>query len=439
MTNSVITGETPEQEKKRLSRVRTATLVGTTVEWYDFYLYATMASIVFGHVFFPKSDPQVATLSAFATFAVGFIARPLGGFLFGHLGDRIGRKKNLVITFTLMGIASFLIGCLPSYDTAGVWAPILLVVLRILQGLGAGAEYTSSAVNAYEHARADKRGAQGSWPALGLNIGLLISSAAVYLLSLKGDEFLINGGWRIGFLVSIVLVAIGLWVRSAVPESPEFEKRVKNNEQADTRLRTLFAKHWPSLLVVLLVALGYNAVSYIFKTFSIAYVKQFQGFSASTASASVTVAAAIAIIVVPIFGWLCDQIGSKKVIGYGGVISAVFAFIFLWLLSNGTTWGVFVALGIGTGIIAPMMFSAQGAFLSRQFPADVRSSGVGIGREVGTAISGALAPLGALSLVVASPTNSTFWVGVVLVFAGLLVIAGALADRGGKFSRSQKN
>lgn len=439
MTNSVVTGETPEQEKKRLSRVRVATLVGTTVEWYDFYLYATMASIVFGHVFFPKSDPQVATLSAFATFAVGFIARPIGGFLFGHLGDRIGRKKNLVITFTLMGAASFLIGCLPSHAVIGTWAPVLLVILRILQGLGAGAEYTSSAVNAYEHARDDKRGVQGSWPALGLNIGLLVSSAVVYLLSLKGDEFLINGGWRIGFLISIVLVAIGLWVRSAVPESPEFEQRVKNNVKADTRLRTLFANYWPSLLVVLLVALGYNAVSYIFKTFSIAYVKEYQGFSASTASASVTVAAAIAIIAVPVFGWLCDKIGSRKVIGWGGVASAIFGFIFLWLLSNGTTWGVFVALGIGTGVIAPMMFSAQGAFLSRQFPADVRSGGVGIGREVGTAISGALAPLGALGLVVASPTNSTFWVGIVLAFSGILVVAGALADRGRKFAGIQKN
>jgi MFS family permease len=197
------TFETPQEEKKRLRKVATATIVGSMLEWYDFYLYATMASIVFSKVFFDTSNPQVATLQAFATFAIGFIARPLGGIFFGYFGDRYGRKKMLFVTFCLMGICTAAIGLIPSYDSIGVWAAVFLVAIRIIQGLGAGAELAGAAVTSYEHASSDKKGRQGAWPALGLNLGLLLSSLTVYVLTLNGDEFLLSGGWRIPFLLSI--------------------------------------------------------------------------------------------------------------------------------------------------------------------------------------------------------------------------------------------
>lgn len=414
----------------------TATVVGTTVEWFDFYLYATMASIVFGAVFFPQGNSQLATLSAFATFAVGFIARPIGGIVFGRMGDRIGRKKTLVVTFALMGTSTFLIGVLPTYATAGIWAPILLVLLRIFQGMGAGAEYASAAVNSYEHASAGRRGRQGAWPALGLNLGLVLSSATIFVMTLNGDEFLLNGGWRIPFIASIILIAVGMWVRQSLPESPEFERKVEAPENKST-FSQVFRDHWRGLLVVFIVAIGYNALSYIFKTFSVAYLDEFQGISANTTSGAVMVAGLIAIVTVPIFGEMCDRFGSKAVISWGGLLSAVFAFIFLYLLQQGQGWAVYVAIGIGTGILAPMMFSAQGSFLSRQFTAESRATGVGTAREIGTAVAGGLAPLGALSLVVAHPENSTFGVGIVLVVAGLLVVLGAAFDQGKRFSRDK--
>ena len=424
--------ETEQEEKTRLRRVATATIVGTTVEWYDFYLYATMASLVFSKVFFPPGDSQLATLQAFATFAIGFIARPIGGIVFGQMGDRIGRKTTLIVTFTLMGITTALIGVLPTYAQVGYLAPVLLVVLRVLQGMGAGAEYAGAAVVSYEHAKSNKRGSQGAWPALGLNLGLVLSSLTIFLLSLNGDEFLINGGWRIPFIASIVLVAIGLWVRRSMPESPEYEKARKDAPKVT--MRTVVANHWRGLLVVLVVAIGYNAISYIFKTFSIAYLAEFQGKSASVTSLAVLIAGVIAVIAVPIFGHLCDVLSSKTMIMLGGVLASVFAFPFLWLLQTEHSWGVYVAIGIGTGLLAPMMFSAQGAFLSRQFTTESRSTGVGTAREIGTAIAGGLAPLGALTLVIASPTNSTVGVSTILVIAGLLVLGSALFDQGRRFS-----
>lgn len=430
--------ESPQDEKRRLRKVAIATIVGTTVEWYDFYLYATMASIVFGTIFFPGGDSQMATLSAFATFAVGFIARPIGGIVFGHLGDRLGRKKVLVITFALMGLSTFCIGLLPSFASIGTWAPTLLVTLRVFQGMGAGAEYASAAVNSYEHAQAGRRGRQGSWPALGLNIGLVLSSATIFFLTLQGDEFLISGGWRIPFIVSIVLVGVGMWIRSSLPESPEFEQKMRekvdNEEKNKPKFSDVFVHHWKPLLVVFVIAIGYNALSYIFKTFSLAYLDEFQGVSANVTSGAVMVAGMIAIVTVPIFGELCDKFGSKMVIMVGGALSTVFAFIFLALLQESSTFMVYLAIAIGTGVLAPMMFSAQGSFLSRQFPPESRSAGVGTAREIGTAVAGGLAPLGALSLVVTSPTNSTNGVGWVLVTAGLLVAVGALFDQGKRYT-----
>jgi MFS family permease len=435
MTTTAIQTETPAEEKRRLRKVATATIVGTTVEWFDFYLYASMASIVIAKVFFPAGDSQLATIQASVTFAVGFIARPLGGIIFGAMGDQIGRKKTLIVTFMLMGISTAIIGILPTFDAVGYWAPALLLIVRIFQGMGAGAEYAGAAVVSYEHARSNKRGSQGAWPALGLNLGLVLSSFTIFLLTLNGDEFLISGGWRIPFVLSILLVAVGLWVRRSMPESPEYE-RLSEAGAKSKRLpfKALIAKEWRGLLVVVVLAIGYNAVSYIFKSFSLSYITEYQKTPANLTASAVTIAGVVAIIAVPIFGWLCDRFSAKLVIATGAVLSMVFAFPFLALLESGEAAKIMLAIGIGTGIVAPMMFSAQGAFLSRQFPTETRSSGVGSGREIGTAIGAGLAPTGSLVLVAASATNATTGVGVVLTIAGLLILIPALLDQGKRHS-----
>jgi MFS family permease len=427
--------ETPEQTRKRLRKVAAATIFGSMLEWYDFYLYATMAAIVFSKIFFDNSDPKTATLMAFSTFAIGFIARPFGGILFGYLGDKFGRKQVLVLTFCLMGVCTTLIGLIPSYASIGIWAPILLVFIRIIQGLGAGAELSGAAVTSYEHASQGKRGSQGAWPALGLNLGLLLSSLTVYLLTINGNEFLLAGGWRIPFVCSIVLVGVGLWVRNSIPETPQFNQLSKEATKAKASpLKALFKNDLKGLAVVFFVAIGYNALSYIFKTFSLAYLTQFKGVDVHVTSLSVTIASLIAIVAVPYFGWLCDKWSSKTVLMLGGLCSLLFAYPFLALLNTGESLMIYIAIGVGTGILAPMMFAPQGSFLSRQFPTQTRSSGFGTGREIGTAIAGGLAPLGALSMVAASATHSTDGVVIILAISALLVVVFALCDQGRKHS-----
>jgi len=430
--------ETPQQQRTRLRKVAAATIFGSMLEWYDFYLYATMAAIVFSKIFFDASNPAVASLLAFSTFAIGFLARPFGGVLFGYLGDRFGRKHVLVITFCMMGVCTAAIGVIPSYATIGIWAPILLVVIRIIQGLGAGAELSGAAVTSYEHASEGKRGSQGAWPALGLNLGLLLSSLTVYLLTMNGNAFLLAGGWRIPFIASIALVAVGLWVRKSIPETPDFKELDKADDKPQVSpLKLLLRNDLKGLAVVFFVAIGYNALSYIFKTFSLAYLTQFKGVEAHVTSLSVTIASLVAIFAVPFFGWLCDRWSSKTVLMLGGALSVLFAYPFLQLLSTGEPMLIYVAIAIGTGILAPMMFAPQGSFLSRQFPTQTRSSGFGTGREIGTAVAGGLAPLGGLALVAGSATHSTDGVALILAIAGVLVVVFALCDQGRKHSSSK--
>jgi MFS family permease len=316
----------------------------------------------------------------------------------------------------------------------GFWAPFLLVSIRILQGLGAGAELAGAAVTSYEHATDQKRGRQGAWPALGLNLGLLLSSMTIYLLTLGGDKFLLAGGWRIPFLLSSILVMVGLWVRKRLPETPQFHA-AEERGAATKPFKELFSTNLKGLGVVFFVAIGYNSLSYIFKTFSLAYLTQFKGVSANVTSLSVTLASLVAIVAVPTFGWLCDKYSSKSLLITGGILSALFAYPFMALLGSGENALIYAALIIGTGILAPMMFAPQGSYLSRQFSVQSRSTGVGTAREIGTAIAGGLAPLWALSMVAQTATHSTGGVVLILAGSGVIVAVATVFDQGYRFSK----
>ncbi|MFE5703477.1 MFS transporter [Rhodococcus koreensis] len=413
-------------DTRRIRRVRSAVVIGTALEWFDFFLFASMAALVFGRLFFPTFDPATATLASVATFGVGFIARPFGGIIFGALGDRLGRKRVLMMSFVLMGVATGCIGLLPTYDAIGVAAPILLVLFRLVQGLGAGAEYSPAAAVATEHASADRRGRQGSWPSLGTNLGLLAASVTVAILTTASDEFLFGFGWRIPFIASFALLGVGIFVRKAMPETPEFEASTKAQPTAHKApLRTLISGHKRGLIAVFLVMLGSTAASYLFKTFSLAYLTTYRDVDASIGATGVAIATALAVVVVPFAGMMCDRFGTNRVLAFGGVIVALVAFPFFWMLDTGSALWIWLALIVTTGFAMPLMTAAQGSFFSAQFPVDVRTSGIGLGRESAGAVAGGLAPVLALGLVQASPTNATWGVSAIFLLAAIVIVAGA--------------
>ncbi|RZT89006.1 putative MFS family arabinose efflux permease [Pseudonocardia sediminis] len=425
-------GDQPTSRDRTTPRaVAPGVVIGSALEWFDFYLYASMAALVFGRVFFPSVDGAAGTLASFATFAVGFLARPIGGVVFGHLGDRIGRKATMSLTFSVMGVSTGLIGLLPSYDAIGIAAPILLVVFRILQGAGAGAEWTTATVLAYEHAKAGRKGRAGSLSALGVNIGLLASSLCVAALTSMDQAALDSWGWRIPFLASFVLLGLGIYVRSRVPETPEFEKveHVTQRRSTVEALRAMLRSDWRGVAVVLVVTLGYNGATYTYKTFSLTYLQEFRDVPASIGAFGVTLASAAAIVAVPIAGRLCDLVDAKWIILGGGAGMVAMAFPFFTLLDTGANGYIWLALILTTGLIMPFTLAACGSFWSRQIAPDVRSLGFAVGREFGGAFAGGLVPLLALTLVTVSDTSSTWGVSLLFVLCGVFVVGGVAMDQ----------
>ncbi|MFE7225270.1 MFS transporter [Nocardioides sp. NPDC057577] len=426
MADAPITALDPKARR----RAARAIIIGSALEWYDFYLYASMAALVFGGVFFPSGDASAATLASFATFAVGFIARPFGGIVFGALGDRFGRKAVLSSTFLVMGVSSGCIGLLPSYASIGVAAPVLLVILRFAQGLGAGAEFGSAIAMSYEYAEPGRTGRLGSWPALGVNIGLFASSLTVTILSAVNEDFLYGWGWRLPFLFSFALAGVGYVVRRRLPETAAFERLEESQPHERRRpLLELIAGYWKPLLVVMVMTIAYNGASYVFKTYSLTYLKSIVGVPASYGTFGITLASLAAIITVPLVGRLCDRIDSRRILLVCGVGIAALAFPFFAVLGTGSKFAIWGMLILATGVVIPAALSAQGDFLARQFPVQVRNSGLGTGREVGGAFAGGLAPLAAVAMVSSSPTHSTLGVSLMFVAAGVLMLGAAAFDR----------
>ena len=385
-------------------RVALASLIGTSIEWYDFFLYGTAAALVFNKLFFPNFDPLVGTIAAFATFSVGFIARPVGGVVFGHYGDKIGRKTMLYITLLIMGLATACIGLLPTYGTIGVWAPIALVALRLAQGFGLGGEWGGAVLMAVEHAPANKRGFYGSWPQIGAYIGLLLSTLVFRYFSTMPEAAFLDWGWRVPFLISFLLVGVGLYIRKKVAESPVFEK-----VKAEARLRKAepkmpileVIKHPKNIFLAMGARFAENGLFYVFTTFALTYVATQLNVDRIIALNGLLIAAAVNIFAGPAWGALSDKFGRRPVYIYGAVACGFLAFPFFWMLQTKVPGVIQLAILLPLFLGHAAMYGPQASFFSELFPAHLRYSGASLGYQLASVFAGGLSPLIATGLLAA--------------------------------------
>jgi MFS transporter, MHS family, shikimate and dehydroshikimate transport protein len=404
------------------ARTVVAATVGTAMEMYDFVLYGTASALVFNQLFFPQADPVVGTLASLATFGVGFAARPIGGIIFGNLGDRIGRKWVLIITMMGMGVISTLIGLLPTYAAIGVAAPILLVVLRLLQGVAMGGEQGGAFVMAAEAGgrRSDRRGFLGSWPGVGMAGGLVLATLILGAFANLDAEQFLAWGWRVPFLLSLVLVAIGLAVRLSVPESTVFEAVKKEGKAARAPMLEVLRRHWKPLLLVIGMKSGETAAFFLIATFSIAYGSQFVGLERADILNAVLVAALIEMVLLPVWGAVSDRIGRRPVMLFGALFLVLFSVPFFLLINTASLPLVYLALGLAMGLGHAPLAAPVGAFFAELFTTRVRLSGVSLGVQGASTLAGGFTPLIATALLAAT---GTFWPIAVYIAALALISA----------------
>jgi metabolite-proton symporter len=398
-------------------RVIVASLVGTSLEWYDFFIYGTAAALVFNQLFFPTFDPLVGTLLAFTTFAVGFVARPLGGIVFGHYGDKVGRKNVLVATLLLMGIATFLIGLMPTYATIGVWAPILLVLLRFLQGLGLGGEWGGAVLMTLESGDRSKRGLNASWPQVGVPIGLLLANGMLSLMgAVTSDEAFLAWGWRVPFLLSGVLVLVGLWIRLTIAESPAFEQVEAKQEKARAPIVDVLRSYPRQVLLAIGARLGVDVAFYLFVLFITTYIVTYLGLPQSYALNAVLIAATFQVVFIPLFGALSDRIGRRPVYLAGAIGAAAWTFAFFALLDTGS-FVLIVLAAVVALLLHAAMYGPQASFIAEMFPTQVRYTGASMGYQLAGVIGGALAPIIATALLSRYDTSLVVSLYAVVVLA----------------------
>ncbi|WP_415952888.1 MFS transporter [Streptomyces sp. KLOTTS4A1] len=414
-----------------IRRIVAASLVGTTIEWYDFFLYGSAAALVFNTLFFPDSDPLVGTLLSFLTYAVGFAARPLGGIVFGHFGDRIGRKKLLVISLLMMGGATFAMGLLPTHATIGVGAPILLTLLRLIQGFALGGEWGGAVLIVSEHGGAKRRGFWASWPQAGAPGGNLLATGVLALLAAVQSEAAFQAwGWRIPFLLSGVLVVIGLWIRVSVSESPVFlAAQAKAAARTEAAARTgkvakeempvvqVFRRNWREVLAAIGTRFGENISYYVLTAFLLVYITVHLELPKSTALNAVLIASAVHFVTIPLWGALSDRIGRRPVSLIGAVGMAVWAFAFFALIDTESFAVITLAVTVGL-LLHGAMYGPQAAFISEMFDTEVRYSGASMGSQLASIIGGALAPIIAVELL--KDYGSSTPVALYLAFAALV-------------------
>ena len=378
--------------KRQRSLAAVGSVVGTSIEWYDFFLYGTASAIVFPEVFFPKSSTYAGTLASFATYAVGFAARPVGAAIFGHFGDRLGRKATLIVTLLMMGIASALVGVLPGTTTIGIAAPILLVILRVLQGIAVGGEWSGSVLLSMEWGKQRRRGLMGSWPQIGVPIGLLLGTGAMTAIALSAEGAFKAWAWRIPFLASLILVAIGLWVRLRVMETPLFARLVTQRSVAKVPVAEVIRRHPKEIVLSAFVRMSEQAPFYLYTTFALAYIKEHLNKPQSVGLAAVSIAAAVELMAIPAAGHLSDRVGRKRVYGTGAVLMLLMAFPFFLLLNTGSEGLIILGIVI-VAIPHSLQYGPQAAYIAESFPTRLAYGGSGLGYQLASLIAGGPAPL----------------------------------------------
>ncbi|MEA3577122.1 MFS transporter [Peribacillus frigoritolerans] len=417
-------------EKKQMRRILIASLVGSSIEWFDYFLYGTVAALVFNQLFFVNEDPTIGLLLSYASFALAFFIRPFGGVIFSHIGDRIGRKKTLVITLSLMGVATFGMGLLPTYQAVGIWAPILLITLRLVQGLGIGGEWGGALLLAVEYAPAEKRGLFGAIPQMGVTIGMLLGTVALSIMTLLPENAFMTWGWRIPFIFSALLVFFGLWIRKGIDETPSFKKVKESGEVPKLPIVETLKNYWREVLIAVGAKVVETAPFYIFSTFVVSYATANLGFSRTATLTAVMIATIITTILIPFMGMLSDKIGRKKLFIGGTIGMALFAFPYFWLLQQKSVLILIVATVIGLGVIWAPITAVLGTMFSEIFDARIRYTGITLGYQIGAALAGGTAPLVATALLNRF-NNSYVPVALYIIFASVLSLAAiwAVKDR----------
>jgi metabolite-proton symporter len=416
---------TDVEHRVQLRRAVIASTIGTAIEWYDFFLYSTVTGLVFAKLFFPKSDPLTGTLEAFAIYAVGFIARPVGAAIFGHYGDRIGRKSTLIITLMLMGIATFLVALVPTYEQIGVWGAVILTILRFVQGVGVGGEWGGSVLMSMEWARDNNtRGFIASWPQFGVPCGLFLANLAVLAFSQMSGEQFLTWGWRLPFFMSLILVVVGLYIRLGIMETPVFTKLVSERKIARTPILDVIRQQPKEIILSALARMAEQTPFYIFTAFVFAYGIGTLKVSRDFLLVAVLTASVVSFVSIPLFGHISDRIGRKTMYMLGAVTVGVFGFVYFAMLETGSLVLIFAAIVLSL-IPHDMMYGPQAALIAESFTGKLRYSGASLGYQLASIIAGGPAPIIATWLFATYGTPFAI-AGYILACAVLTLIATAM-------------
>ena len=430
-TNAAPEALDPRVHRRMRVRAIAASAAGTTIEWYDFFLYGVAAALVFPQKFFPESEPYVGTLLAFSTYFVGFAARPVGAALFGHFGDRLGRKVSLVATLVLMGAATIAIGLVPSYEQIGIWGAVLLTVFRVLQGIGVGGEWGGAVLMAGEWTDAKRRGFTTSFAQFGAPAGMVLANGALAIVALTTTEdVFLEWGWRVPFLASVLLLMVGLYIRLGVLETPIFAQLKSQGRVERMPVAKVLREHWREVVLTALLRSGQQTPFYIFTTYVLTYGTQQLGMDRAMVLNLVMVQALVSMAVIPFFGHLSDVIGRRRITAIGCVVMMIFPFVYFGMLDSGVMWVLALAIILGLPL-HDLQYGPQAAYIAERFPGRLRYSGASLGYQLASITAGGPAPLVALYLFHTFGTSMAVAAYVAASAAVSLVCVWLLKDRGG--------